>query len=313
MKKYLTTFLLLGFLTGCSSDLSLMKSFSNYDAESDTQTQGVYKIGAPYRINGKLYTPQENYSYVETGVAGWFKGTPGKVTANGEHYDPDMVTAMHKTLPLPSIVRVTNLENQKSMVVRVNDRGPFVNNRLIDVSEKVAQELQMPLEGTTLMRVEILPFESQALKKELGGEDINETTPQTGNDVIVSELEDNKPVGAPIPIYKPDDNYMKPIYAPETAPTYDQPETVNAAPVATGYFVQVGAFKNQMNALRLQRELNTNYNATNYQAIISEKQGESGPFYRVRVGSFADEEGAKNALTNLQQNGFEDARIILEK
>ena len=103
--------------------------------------RGTYKIGAPYKIDGVTYTPQEEFNHVETGVASWYgPGFHGKSTANGEAYDQSARTAAHRTLQMPSIVRVTNLDNGMSTVVRVNDRGPFARSRVIDLSRTAAQD-----------------------------------------------------------------------------------------------------------------------------------------------------------------------------
>ena len=97
---------------------------------------GRYKVGNPYQIAGKWYYPKEDYEYVETGIASWYgPGFHGKRTANGEIYDQNALTAAHRTLPMPSAVRVTNLENGRSLTLRVNDRGPFARGRIIDVTD----------------------------------------------------------------------------------------------------------------------------------------------------------------------------------
>lgn len=120
-------------------------------------TGGVYKIGAPYRIGLKWYFPREQPGYDETGVASWYGADfHAKTTANGEIYDMYAMTAAHPTLPLPSLVRVTNLSNGRSIVVRVNDRGPFVGDRLIDMSYAAATNLGFAQAGTTRVRVTYL-------------------------------------------------------------------------------------------------------------------------------------------------------------
>lgn len=130
-----------------------------------------YKVGAPYQINGVWYRPAENFRYRKTGVASFYGGETrgvdfhGRMTANGEIYDMHALTAAHPTLPLPTLVNVTNLENGKSIVVRVNDRGPFVTGRIIDVSRRAAQELGFERQGTASVRVEVLARESRALKQ----------------------------------------------------------------------------------------------------------------------------------------------------
>ena len=93
-----------------------------------------YKIGDPYQINGTWYYPAEDWSYDETGIASWYgEDFHGKYTANGEIFNLNAVTAAHRTLPMPSVVQVTNLENVRSIQVRVNDRGPFARGRILDL------------------------------------------------------------------------------------------------------------------------------------------------------------------------------------
>lgn len=125
---------------------------------------GLYKVGKPYQIKGVWYYPQIDYDYVEEGVASWYgPGFHGKATANGETYDQNDMTAAHRTLPLPSIVRVTNLENGRSIKVRVNDRGPFAQNRIIDMTRRGAQMLGFYGAGTARVRVEVVADESRQL------------------------------------------------------------------------------------------------------------------------------------------------------
>lgn len=125
---------------------------------------GEYKIGNPYQVDGVTYYPKENYHYDETGIASWYGADfVGKRTANGETFDPNELTAAHNTLPMPSLVRVTNLDNGRSVVVRVNDRGPFSNGRIIDVSRRAAELLDFAKIGTAKVRVQILAEESRAI------------------------------------------------------------------------------------------------------------------------------------------------------
>lgn len=129
---------------------------------------GRYKVGNPYQIEDITYYPQEYDDYEEVGVSSWYGDDfHGKQTANGEIYDSQSMTAAHQTLPLPSIVRVTNLENNRSALVRVNDRGPFAKSRIIDVSEKAAQTLGYRDKGTATVKVEFLSKETQELLRAL--------------------------------------------------------------------------------------------------------------------------------------------------
>ena len=125
-------------------------------------TVGLYKVGNPYQINGSWYYPSEDFEYDEVGVSSWYGDDfHGKPTANGEIFNKNALTAAHKTLPLPSIVRVTNLENKKSVILRINDRGPFVNDRLIDVSHAAALALGFRDSGLTKVRVKVLEKETR--------------------------------------------------------------------------------------------------------------------------------------------------------
>src|SRR5437016_11635070 len=118
---------------------------------------GVYKIGEPYEQEGLWYYPREQSEYDETGIASWYGGDfHGRRTANGEVFDANGLTAAHPTLPMPVNVQVTNLENGKSLVLRVNDRGPFKHGRIIDVSQHAAQLLGFYGKGTAKVRVTYL-------------------------------------------------------------------------------------------------------------------------------------------------------------
>ena len=124
-------------------------------AEPAPVAQARYHVGRRYEIAGKWYEPQEDPDYDQQGVASWYgPAFHGRLTANGEVFDRAALTAAHPTLPLPSYVRVTNLENDRSVIVRVNDRGPFARGRLIDVSERTAGLLGFHRNGTTRVRVE---------------------------------------------------------------------------------------------------------------------------------------------------------------
>jgi len=129
---------------------------------------GHYKIGRPYKINGTWYFPREDWSYDEVGNGSWYGADfHGKRTANGEIFDMDKISAAHRTLPLPCVVRVTNMENGFSAIVRVNDRGPFANGRIIDLSRAAARLLRFHKYGSATVRVQILPEESKAIKEKL--------------------------------------------------------------------------------------------------------------------------------------------------
>ena len=127
----------------------------NYSVKKNPYSGGTYKVGNTYQVDGKIFTPKESFDYFEKGVASWYGPKfHGKKTANGETFNMNLLTAAHKTLQLPSLVKVTNIENKKSIILRVNDRGPFVKNRIIDVSKKAATILGFHKEGTANVIVE---------------------------------------------------------------------------------------------------------------------------------------------------------------
>jgi rare lipoprotein A len=116
---------------------------------------GTYRVGKPYTVAGRVYVPEEDANYREEGLASWYGDDfHGRLTANGEVFDMASLTAAHPTLPMPCYARVTNLRNGKSLIVRVNDRGPYHNNRLIDVSNKAAELLEFKGNGVARVRVE---------------------------------------------------------------------------------------------------------------------------------------------------------------
>lgn len=116
---------------------------------------GRDQIGKPYTVNGKTYYPTATPKKKQTGLASWYGAAfHGRLTANGEVYDMAHLTAAHKTFPLPSYARVTNLENGRSLIVRVNDRGPFSDDRIIDLSKRAADLLGYSRSGTAQVQVE---------------------------------------------------------------------------------------------------------------------------------------------------------------
>jgi rare lipoprotein A len=157
---------------------------------------GRYIVGKPYIVKGKRYYPKDDPNYDKNGVASWYGSAfHGRLTANGEVYDMDHLAAAHPTLPLPSYVRVTNLENGSSLIVRVNDRGPYHKGRIIDVSSKAADMLDLKHRGTASVRVQYVG------RARLGGDDTpylmasyvkkwdrfpDITVPQIATDVIVA-------------------------------------------------------------------------------------------------------------------------------
>jgi rare lipoprotein A len=120
-----------------------------------TASTGRFTVGKPYSVRGRTYVPAEDPSYRADGIASWYgPDFHGGLTANGERYDMNGISAAHPTMPLPSYARVTNLDNGRSIIVRVNNRGPFVRNRLVDLSVGAARALDFYHHGTARVRVE---------------------------------------------------------------------------------------------------------------------------------------------------------------
>ncbi len=186
-------------LTACTDNSQVFSSaVSGAPKTAASSSAGYYKIGNPYQVAGLWYYPKEDYNYKEIGVSSWYgPDFHNGITANGELYDMHGLTAAHRTLPLPSIVRVTNLQNGRSLVLRVNDRGPFVNNRIIDVSMRAAQMLGFKDQGTTQVQVEVLPEESKKLKEELLAA-ANATGPTTLGNVSADASYETAQVREPI-------------------------------------------------------------------------------------------------------------------
>jgi rare lipoprotein A len=127
------------------------------DGEPVPKGGGTFRVGKPYSINGRIYVPSDNPAYRAEGIASWYgPDFHGRQTANGELYDMHAISAAHPTMPLPSYARVTNLENGRSIVVRVNDRGPYVRNRIMDLSIGTAKALNFYGHGLVHVRVEYM-------------------------------------------------------------------------------------------------------------------------------------------------------------
>jgi rare lipoprotein A len=282
--------------------------------------RGVYKIGQPYRIEGLWYYPKVDYDYVETGIASWYGSKfHGRATANGETYDMNALTAAHRTLPMPSYVRVTNLENGRSMVLRINDRGPFARARIIDASRRAAQLLGFERQGTARVRVRILADESRALLARLKGE--------TALAAIGTPINVDRLPKAPVAVETlappagasqapPPKATVSPVAAkPEAPPARDRdgsltPElgVVTSEPVtATSVFVQAGAYARFDNANRVRAMLARLGDVKVTQILIGGRD-----LFRVRVGPIADIDQVDLILDRVIRTGYPDARIIVD-
>ena len=277
---------------------------------------GVYKIGQPYQINGTWYYPKEQPDYDETGIASWYGPTfYGHATANGEIYTAQDLTAAHRTLPLPVNVRVTNLDNGKSIIVRVNDRGPYAKGRIIDLSERAADLLGYKQKGTARVRV---TFVSRA---DLAGgapppdetpPEIAAAVPAAPTTTVASTALAAVP-GAAIAAAPPVTNtdlppLPPPIRSADTAAATQPTGLVSEVPVpaVTHLYVQAGAFSNYQNAARLQARLGGGLK-------ISSVVQNGRTLYRVRLGPFDDVGDADSALAQVESLGSNDAKIVVDR
>jgi rare lipoprotein A len=254
---------------------------------------GIYKVGNPYTVMGQSYTPKEDYSYSEVGMASWYGDDfHNKRTANGETYNMRTVTAAHRTLPLPSIVKVTNLENGRTIIARVNDRGPYVKNRIIDLSQKGAELLGYRNKGTTKVKVEILKEESIALKEAMLSNTNTSKTYQTAMK--------NKTATT-----------VAGVQTASTTAKAATTSTVTASNIASDtaanghYFVQVGAFSDYNKAKEMAESMKRFGTVSIKEAYLS-KSG----IYRVRLGSYQTRSEALQILDRLLDYGHADVTIV---
>lgn len=237
-----------------------------------------------YAVFGKTYVPMSDADgYRERGVASWYgKKFHGRRTSSGEPYDMYAMTAAHKTLPLPSYVRVRNLENGRTTIVRVNDRGPFLHNRLIDLSYAAAAKLGVVGRGTGLVEIETVtsPDDAPVQVAKTGGE-----TRGIGN-VPTAEA-------APLPPLAPS--------VPATA----------SPPIAVPkLFVQAAAFREWDNAEGMRTRLErAGFKPILVQSAINESQGR---VYRVRIGPVASVEEGDRLTESLTRQGVRDPLIVVE-
>ncbi len=196
------------------------------DGEDVPKGGGYSKVGKPYVIAGEVYTPKDFKKYAAVGMASWYgTGFHGRKTANGEVFDTDSVTAAHPTLPMPSYIRVTNTANGRSIVARVNDRGPFHSKRLIDVSEQVAEALSFKRQGTAKVKVEYIG------RAPIEGSDDAQLLASLTTDGTPASL--NGDARAPIQVASADDNFVETLTSFVKAPVQMALNTTAVEPVAS--------------------------------------------------------------------------------
>lgn len=311
------TMLLMG---GCS-EIELASHFGKKVTGSQVQSKGSYKVGSPYTIKGVRYYPAVDYSYNETGIASWYgPNFHGKTTANGERFDENELTAAHKTLPLPSIVRVTNLENGRSLIVRVNDRGPYAQGRIIDLSKRSAELLGFKNKGVAKVRVQVLKPESimvaNVAKKgqSTNGMEVPMNRPTYKSPTIQHASVQNASMqsAAPTPVQKQVLSQASTANA-QTIPGhvkngdfYPDPVISEYPVVAQPMFIQAGSFSSREAAMRYASSLDQYGRAQIYPATVNNKQ-----YYRVRF-PVESVSAADSLLSKLISGGFKNALIVVD-
>jgi len=251
--------------------------------------KGYYKVGEPYQINSTWYYPVEDYNYDETGIASWYgPGFHAKFTANGEVFDQNDLTAAHRTLPMPSFVRVTNLDNGRSIVLRVNDRGPFARGRILDVSARGSELLGFDKAGTARVRVQILAEESKQLAQQMrSGVQVASAAPPQGAQPSAAPRS-GVTSGA---LALPPSVATSPPPAPVGLPIDPTGNLRTVAPQKTQIYVQAGAFESRENANRLSQRLRNLGPSSVTPVTVAGKQ-----MFRVRVGPLATVEDGDRML-----------------
>lgn len=265
---------------------------------ANPQAGGRYMVGAPYQIGGIWYVPSEQPHYDQTGVASWY-GEPfhNRRTANGEIFDMFVASAAHTTLPLPSIVEVTNLDNGKRIQVRVNDRGPFYGGRIIDLSRAAAEELGFYGKGTAKVRVRYVgpaPLLPSTARPQLAANSRAPAAAPPPSVAVTPPSSQAASTVAPQPVQVADTTAID-----KAAPSADLPA------VADGFLIQAGAFSSRDNAERAVAQL-----ATAGQASIRPMERNGGVLYRVVIGGWSSQAQAAAALDRVAAAGFADARVI---
>jgi rare lipoprotein A len=303
---------------------------------------GGYKVGKPYQIDGVWYYPEVDYDYVEDGEASWYgPGFHGEMTANGEIYDMNDLTAAHRTLPMPSFVRVTNLENGRSLKLRINDRGPFARNRIIDVSRRGAQLLGFQGKGTARVRVEILAEESRQIAEALTGGaavaamapppaavpapapvpaavDLQASEPvaetpfmgDTGGQTAVLSEHLSEPMSEPqaqAPVPEGPGLQPAPLGGAASSPDEALAPVVLAETARGRAFVQAGAFADPANAHRALVRLNE---VAPVEVTTSWVQGRH--LFRVRLGPLASDHETQRVLAEAIRAGFQGSHVVID-
>jgi len=258
-----------------------------------------YKIGSPYKIQGRWYYPKEDPLYDKVGLASWYGSQfQGKPTANGEIFDKARLSAAHKTLPLPSIVEVENLENGRSAVLRVNDRGPFVDDRIIDLSQAAARALGFENNGLAKVRVryvgraDLMASAAKPGRKERKKHDLVSNPPAPTRPQSVSVAESSKK-----------DTIADLL---TSQPVAEEPlqETILPEPVSNVVWVEIGGFFDLKTVERTQLEL-TDLGPSQIETV----EDGIGAVHTLVIGPYTDRVTAEAWLASVYDVGYARARL----
>jgi len=315
MKKYIILLLFVFSCVGKNTDSNAdttdfsteTYSTKTYTSRKKNEYGGVAKIGKPYEVLNQKYTPKYQDEYEEVGIASWYgPNFHGKKTANGEMYNQNALTAAHRTLSIPCMVEVANLENGKSMVLRVNDRGPFVNNRIIDLSKNAAKKLGILEKGTGKVKVTLLKEETHRMLEASYGDPfilekmagVYEEYADDNGEVL--EMENIK-IASLDPIYLPVSSKSSNKKSVKVARRRDSyranSDIINDKQIK--FFVQVGMFGVKQNAQGLVKRLSYIGRARIDKVLERGRR----TTYRVRFGTFTKKE-AKNIVKKLKKRGY---------
>ena len=313
---FLFMVLLLGACSSAELAIDLVQKNQRKEIEKKVPPKVVvkphYKIGNPHQEFGIWYYPKRDLTYDNTGLASWYgeeTAILGRPTANGEVFDPKVATAAHKTLPMPSVVRVTNLDNGKSLVVRVNDRGPFAKGRIIDLSHEGARLLGFVEKGIAKVRVQILAEQSLRLEK----------LAKKGEFPSLSAY-DQGALPEMVPSIEPKVNLTptstkgkKKVRANKTKSALELlsqsrvGKVISVSPVETKIWVQVGAFHVKTSAMSVLSKIKKVGPGE-----VSTVNHLGKKLYRVRLGPMDDVAMADAMLEKIVNTGFTGARIVVD-
>ena len=268
---------------------------------------GNYKVGKPYQIGGVWYYPKVDYNYDKTGIASWYgPGFHGRQTANGEIFDQNALSAAHPTLPMPSVVEVTNLENGRVVAVRINDRGPFKNGRIIDMSKRGAQLLGFERQGTAKVRVRILEDESRqhalAAQNKSAPPELAAKAAVPVTSVAAAPLDPDGTQTAAATVVEPK------VVERETVVEWPTGQVQNQRVANSRIYIQAGSFLRRDNATRLSVQL-SRYGQSRVVPLTVGKQH----YFRVRLGPIASVSKADGILQRLLNQGLSDAHVIVDQ